>query len=220
MCVWENAVICSDLLAHLSPYSWSVLPSVESTVCSVKLFPSSAFIFSAVCPTISPTGIISDGPAFVFPTNNQWSLKGFLCYLVANLPNVSKCLLGKMCSWQNTTQVTWKIYNVSSYLDFKISYSMYLFLFCFVSFVSLMVIYLTFFYTWRETWEKKPVYVQRKNPDYYKGLFSTAEFDRILRKVIFWSDAQIRRQWSPLTGDQWVKNWNIRFSQFINDAKT
>ncbi|XP_008395684.1 ribosomal oxygenase 1 isoform X2 [Poecilia reticulata] len=34
----------------------------------------------------------------------------------------------------------------------------------------------------RETWEKKPVYVQRKNPDYYKGLFSTAEFDRILRK--------------------------------------
>ncbi|XP_014913150.1 ribosomal oxygenase 1 isoform X1 [Poecilia latipinna] len=37
-------------------------------------------------------------------------------------------------------------------------------------------------YFFRETWEKKPVYVQRKNPDYYKGLFSTAEFDRILRK--------------------------------------
>ncbi|XP_042359335.1 ribosomal oxygenase 1 [Plectropomus leopardus] len=37
----------------------------------------------------------------------------------------------------------------------------------------------TFF---RETWEKKPILVQRKNPDYYKGLFSTAEFDRILRQ--------------------------------------
>lgn len=36
----------------------------------------------------------------------------------------------------------------------------------------------------RETWEKKPILVQRKNPDYYKGLFSTAEFDRILRGVI------------------------------------
>uniref|UniRef100_A0A8C7X888 Bifunctional lysine-specific demethylase and histidyl-hydroxylase n=1 Tax=Oryzias sinensis TaxID=183150 RepID=A0A8C7X888_9TELE len=34
----------------------------------------------------------------------------------------------------------------------------------------------------RETWEKKPIYVQRRNPDYYKGLFSTAEFDRILRE--------------------------------------
>ncbi|XP_077409243.1 ribosomal oxygenase 1 isoform X2 [Vanacampus margaritifer] len=34
----------------------------------------------------------------------------------------------------------------------------------------------------RETWEKKPVLVQRKNPDYYKGLFSTEEFDRILRQ--------------------------------------
>ncbi|XP_061559566.1 ribosomal oxygenase 1 isoform X3 [Phycodurus eques] len=34
----------------------------------------------------------------------------------------------------------------------------------------------------RETWEKKPVLVQRKNPDYYKGLFSTEEFDRILRE--------------------------------------
>ncbi|XP_015224469.1 PREDICTED: bifunctional lysine-specific demethylase and histidyl-hydroxylase NO66-like [Cyprinodon variegatus] len=33
-----------------------------------------------------------------------------------------------------------------------------------------------------ETWEKKPVFVPRKNPDYYKGLFSTAEFDRILRE--------------------------------------
>ncbi|KAM4712579.1 ribosomal oxygenase 1 isoform 2-T2 [Anableps anableps] len=37
-------------------------------------------------------------------------------------------------------------------------------------------------YFFRETWEKKPVYVQRKNPDYYRGLFSTAEFDRILRE--------------------------------------
>uniref|UniRef100_A0A673AWK7 Bifunctional lysine-specific demethylase and histidyl-hydroxylase n=1 Tax=Sphaeramia orbicularis TaxID=375764 RepID=A0A673AWK7_9TELE len=34
----------------------------------------------------------------------------------------------------------------------------------------------------RETWEKKPIIVQRKNPNYYKGLFSTAEFDRILRQ--------------------------------------
>lgn len=34
----------------------------------------------------------------------------------------------------------------------------------------------------RETWEKKPILVQRKNPGYYKGLFSTAEFDRILRE--------------------------------------
>ncbi|XP_077567625.1 ribosomal oxygenase 1 [Stigmatopora nigra] len=34
----------------------------------------------------------------------------------------------------------------------------------------------------RETWEKKPILVQRKNPDYYKGLFSTDEFDRILRQ--------------------------------------
>ncbi|KAM6992016.1 ribosomal oxygenase 1 [Tautogolabrus adspersus] len=37
----------------------------------------------------------------------------------------------------------------------------------------------TFF---KETWEKKPILVQRKNPHYYKGLFSTAEFDRILRR--------------------------------------
>ncbi|TKS75499.1 Ribosomal oxygenase 1 [Collichthys lucidus] len=37
----------------------------------------------------------------------------------------------------------------------------------------------TFF---RDTWEKKPILVQRKNPNYYKGLFSTAEFDRILRQ--------------------------------------
>ncbi|XP_059212427.1 ribosomal oxygenase 1 [Centropristis striata] len=37
----------------------------------------------------------------------------------------------------------------------------------------------TFF---RETWEKKPILVQRKDRDYYKGLFSTAEFDRILRQ--------------------------------------
>ncbi|KAL0967598.1 hypothetical protein UPYG_G00254290 [Umbra pygmaea] len=34
----------------------------------------------------------------------------------------------------------------------------------------------------RDTWEKKPVLIQRQNPDYYKGLFSTAEFDRILRE--------------------------------------
>ncbi|XP_062266907.1 ribosomal oxygenase 1 isoform X2 [Platichthys flesus] len=34
----------------------------------------------------------------------------------------------------------------------------------------------------RDTWEKKPILVQRKNPHYYKGLFSTAEFDRILRE--------------------------------------
>lgn len=35
-----------------------------------------------------------------------------------------------------------------------------------------------------ETWEKKPILIQRQNPDYYKGLFSTSEFDRILREVI------------------------------------
>lgn len=34
----------------------------------------------------------------------------------------------------------------------------------------------------RDTWEKKPILVQRKNPDYYKGLFSTEEFDRMLRE--------------------------------------
>lgn len=39
----------------------------------------------------------------------------------------------------------------------------------------------------RETWEKKPILVQRKNPNYYKGLFSTAEFDRILRQVRIWN---------------------------------
>ncbi|XP_016317120.1 bifunctional lysine-specific demethylase and histidyl-hydroxylase NO66-like isoform X2 [Sinocyclocheilus anshuiensis] len=33
----------------------------------------------------------------------------------------------------------------------------------------------------RENWEKKPILIQRQNPDYYKGLFSTAEFDCILR---------------------------------------
>lgn len=37
----------------------------------------------------------------------------------------------------------------------------------------------TFF---RDTWEKKPILVKRQNPDYYKGLFSTAEFDHILRE--------------------------------------
>lgn len=34
----------------------------------------------------------------------------------------------------------------------------------------------------KDTWEKKPILVQRKNPHYYNGLFSTAEFDRILRQ--------------------------------------
>ncbi|XP_051510283.1 ribosomal oxygenase 1 [Myxocyprinus asiaticus] len=33
----------------------------------------------------------------------------------------------------------------------------------------------------RDNWEKKPILIQRQNPDYYKGLFSTAEFDCILR---------------------------------------
>ncbi|XP_016362393.1 bifunctional lysine-specific demethylase and histidyl-hydroxylase NO66 isoform X1 [Sinocyclocheilus anshuiensis] len=33
----------------------------------------------------------------------------------------------------------------------------------------------------RDNWEKKPILIQRQNPDYYKGLFSTAEFDHILR---------------------------------------
>ncbi|XP_066553589.1 ribosomal oxygenase 1 [Amia ocellicauda] len=32
-----------------------------------------------------------------------------------------------------------------------------------------------------EIWEKKPALIRRHNPDYYKGLFSTAAFDRILR---------------------------------------
>ncbi|XP_071019368.1 ribosomal oxygenase 1-like isoform X1 [Oncorhynchus clarkii lewisi] len=34
----------------------------------------------------------------------------------------------------------------------------------------------------RDAWEKKPVLIKRQNPDYYTGLFSTAEFDRILRR--------------------------------------
>ncbi|CAB1343079.1 unnamed protein product [Coregonus sp. 'balchen'] len=34
----------------------------------------------------------------------------------------------------------------------------------------------------RDTWEKKPVLIKRQNPDYYTGLFSTAEFDCILRQ--------------------------------------
>uniref|UniRef100_A0AAY4DNW0 Bifunctional lysine-specific demethylase and histidyl-hydroxylase n=1 Tax=Denticeps clupeoides TaxID=299321 RepID=A0AAY4DNW0_9TELE len=33
----------------------------------------------------------------------------------------------------------------------------------------------------RDTWEKKPLLVRRQKPDYYHGLFSTTEFDRILR---------------------------------------
>ncbi|KAJ8356647.1 hypothetical protein SKAU_G00194410 [Synaphobranchus kaupii] len=33
----------------------------------------------------------------------------------------------------------------------------------------------------RETWELKPAFIERKNPEYYNGLFSTVEFDRILR---------------------------------------
>ncbi|XP_062406441.1 ribosomal oxygenase 1 [Sardina pilchardus] len=33
----------------------------------------------------------------------------------------------------------------------------------------------------RDTWEKKPLLIKRQTRDYYKGLFSTAEFDRILR---------------------------------------
>ncbi|XP_056150550.1 ribosomal oxygenase 1 [Lampris incognitus] len=37
----------------------------------------------------------------------------------------------------------------------------------------------TFF---RDTWEKKPILVKRQNRDYYKGLFSTAVFDQILRQ--------------------------------------
>ncbi|KAL4630418.1 bifunctional lysine-specific demethylase and histidyl-hydroxylase NO66 [Arapaima gigas] len=34
----------------------------------------------------------------------------------------------------------------------------------------------------RDIWEKKPALIRRHNPEYYKGLFSTAEFDRILRE--------------------------------------
>ncbi|XP_069090772.1 ribosomal oxygenase 1 [Pleurodeles waltl] len=33
-----------------------------------------------------------------------------------------------------------------------------------------------------EIWEKRPALIHRLNSDYYKGLFSTAEFDRILRE--------------------------------------
>ncbi|XP_030628508.1 ribosomal oxygenase 1 [Chanos chanos] len=33
----------------------------------------------------------------------------------------------------------------------------------------------------RDYWEKKPLLIKRRNPSYYEGLFSTAEFDRILR---------------------------------------
>ncbi|TRZ03892.1 hypothetical protein DNTS_030903 [Danionella cerebrum] len=33
----------------------------------------------------------------------------------------------------------------------------------------------------RDNWEKRPILIQRRNADYYRGLFSTAEFDRILR---------------------------------------
>lgn len=35
----------------------------------------------------------------------------------------------------------------------------------------------------REMWEKKPALIRRHNPEYYKGLFSTTEIDRILREV-------------------------------------
>ncbi|XP_036406303.1 ribosomal oxygenase 1 [Megalops cyprinoides] len=34
----------------------------------------------------------------------------------------------------------------------------------------------------RDTWEKKPILIRRQNREYYNGLFSTAEFDRILRE--------------------------------------
>ncbi|XP_023662418.2 ribosomal oxygenase 1 [Paramormyrops kingsleyae] len=34
----------------------------------------------------------------------------------------------------------------------------------------------------REMWEKKPALIRRHNPEYYKGLFSTTEIDRILRE--------------------------------------
>lgn len=36
---------------------------------------------------------------------------------------------------------------------------------------------------YRDNWEKKPILIQRQKADYYKGLFSTAEFDLILRNV-------------------------------------
>ncbi|KAG9283122.1 ribosomal oxygenase 1 [Astyanax mexicanus] len=36
----------------------------------------------------------------------------------------------------------------------------------------------TFF---RDYWEKKPLLIKRQNQEYYQGLFSTAEFDKILR---------------------------------------
>ena len=33
----------------------------------------------------------------------------------------------------------------------------------------------------KRTWQKEPLLIQRKRPDYYKGLFSTTEIDEILR---------------------------------------
>ena len=39
------------------------------------------------------------------------------------------------------------------------------------------------FFNFRELWEKKPLLVKRHTPDYNKGWFSTAEFDKILRQV-------------------------------------
>lgn len=36
----------------------------------------------------------------------------------------------------------------------------------------------------RKQWEKHPTLLQRHKPDYYQGLFSTTEFDRILREEV------------------------------------
>lgn len=78
-----------------------------------------------------------------------------------------------------------------------------------------------------ETWEKKPILIQRKNPDYYTGLFSTSEFDRILREVIhpllmsnlIWCNDSIRHAWVMqvhsslcfLLVNVYLSNWNSVF---------
>lgn len=34
----------------------------------------------------------------------------------------------------------------------------------------------------KKTWQREPLLIRRQQPDYYKGLFSTAEIDDILRE--------------------------------------
>lgn len=76
------------------------------------------------------------------------------------------------CSFQDFLQVFFFFYRMRPLVN----------IFNYVTHIFWLVIYSSAFTS--ETWEKKPILIQRKNPDYYKGLFSTAEFDRILREVI------------------------------------